>query len=407
MKVQKYKAMITTLAGCLGCAVTAFAFPNPEPEPELLWEFSQHYDIDSEKIFSNPDLVKRAETVDSILRTDTVTVVDIRGYASIDGPVALNRELAKGRAKATANWLTKSTKIDPSLIRITSNGEDWKMFDSLVCIDPDMPMKAELLEIVRSGSNILQKQRAMKALGGGSVWQYLAKYTLPEMRMSTVAINGYKFEVKMDQPEPRPVETVEVVEEVVVEEPVPAETEPLEEPWVHKLYVKTNAPAWLMLWVNAAVEYDLAPHWSVALPIYYSGWNYFTSKLKFRTFSVVPEVRYWLREDNMGFFVNGHLGLNLFNYAKGGEWRYQTYKGHTPALGGGVGLGYRWYFCKNHRWSMEAAVGCGVYRLDYSIFENIHNGLIVGRRQRTFFGIDQAALSFAYSFGVKQKGGKK
>lgn len=171
----------------------------------------------------------------------------------------------------------------------------------------------------------------------------------------------------------------------------------------HKIYVKSNAPAWLMLWVNAAVEYDLASHWSVALPIYYSGWDYFSSKLKFRTFSVVPEIRYWPRNDNMGFYVNGHLGLNQFNYAKGGEWRYQTYKGHTPALGGGVGVGYRWYFCKNHRWTMEASLGCGVYHLDYSIFQNIPNGLIVGRRKRTFFGIDQAALSFAYSFGVKRK----
>ena len=130
--------------------------------------------------------------------------------------------------------------------------------------------------------------------------------------------------------------------------------------YARHIYVKTNAPAWLLLWVNAGFEIDIAPHWSFNVPIYYSGWNYFTSKLKFRTFSVVPEFRWWPRKDNMGFFLNAHLGLNQFNYAKGGDWRYQTWHGHSPALGGGIGLGYRWNFCKNHRWSMEAAVGAGV-----------------------------------------------
>ena len=176
-----------------------------------------------------------------------------------------------------------------------------------------------------------------------------------------------------------------------------------ENEWSTNLYLKTNAPAWFMLWINAAVEYDLAPHWSVAIPLYYSGFNYFTRKLKFRTFSVVPEIRWWPQKNNTGFFLNAHFGMSLFNYAKGGEWRYQTYKGRTPALGGGVGLGYRWFFCHDHRWSMEAGIGAGVYSLDYSIFRNIPDGEIVGRRKRTFFGVDQASLSFEYSFGTKRK----
>ena len=173
------------------------------------------------------------------------------------------------------------------------------------------------------------------------------------------------------------------------------------------LYIKTNAPAWLMLWTNIAFEIDLAPHWSAQLPIYYSGFNYFRRDVKFRTFSFLPEVRWWSRADNTGFFANLHLGCGWYNYAKGGEFRYQDHDRNTPALGGGVGIGYRFYFCRDRRWTMEAAVGCGVYRLDYDIFRNIDNGLIMGREKRTFFGIDQAALSFSYSFGIEKKGGGK
>lgn len=379
------------------------AGPIPGPGSEILYNMQEKFAIDSDKINNTPRLNQLAAEVDSVIAKDSVTYVDIKGYASIDGPVSLNQRLAKARANSMSYWLRKNTNINPTLFRLTSDGEDWAMFDSIVKADPNMPAKEQVINIINSKKTVPQKQYALKTLQRGKVWQYLADVTFPEMRIAEVSLGGYhKFVVKIEEPIMEEEEVMEVVE--VVEEPVEVI---YEEPWIHKLYIKSNAPAWLMLWANAAVEYDFAPHWSVALPIYYSGWNYFTSKLKFRTFSVVPEVRWWPREDNMGFFLNAHLGMNLFNYAKGGEWRYQTYRGHSPALGGGVGLGYRWYFCKNHRWSMEAAVGCGVYHLDYSIFENVHNGLIVGRRQRVFFGIDQAALSFAYSFGVKQRGGAK
>lgn len=375
-----------------------------ESEPSILFKMKEYFDMDSTNIIRTAELRRLSIEVDSVLANDSVTYVDIRGYASIDGPVELNRRLAKGRAKAVSYWLTQTTKVDPSYIRITSNGEDWRMFDSLVSIDPKMPMKEEVLRISTSNLSIMQKQYRLKALDGGEVWAYLAKHQLPAMRIAEVKIGGFRKIVVLEEaPVEEEVEVVEVVEEVPVEPEVVFEPEY----WTRKMYIKTNAPAWLLLWINAAWEIDLAPHWSFNLPIYYSGFNYFKRTLKFRTFSVVPEVRWWPRADNMGFFLNGHLGMNLFNYAKGGDWRYQTYKGHTPALGGGIGLGYRWYFCKNHRWSMEAAVGAGVYRLDYSIFENKTNGQIVGRRKRTFFGVDQAALSFNYSFGVQRKEVKK
>lgn len=403
--------MFVTLLGAVLPATSQVTLPAPSPHqrimdvpgksPQVLFGIKEKFAMDSSRIVPAPELNRVAVTVDSIIRADSVTFVDIKGFASIDGPVALNRRLAKARAEAMAYWLKKSTNIDPTLISIYSNGEDWGMFDSLVRNDKNMPYREEVLNISRSYRSVAQKQYALKTLDGGRVWSYMAVNIFPEMRIAEVSVGGFKkFKVKIEQPiiEDIVEEVMEVVE-VIDEEPA--------DYWTRNLYVKTNAPAWLCLWINAAVELDLAPHWSVALPIYYSGFNYFTSKLKYRTFSVTPEVRYWPKAENMGFFVNGHFGMDLFNCADGGDERYQTYKGHTPALGGGVGIGYRWYFCKNHRWSMEAAVGAGVYKLDYSVFQNIHNGLIIDRRKKTWFGVDQAALSFEYSFGVQRKEVKK
>ena len=78
-----------------------------------------------------------------------------------------------------------------------------------------------------------------------------------------------------------------------------------------------------MLLANIAVEFDCAPHWSVQLPIYYSGFNYFTSRRKFRTFAIIPEARYWFRSDNQGWFAGAHLGMAYYNIALGGTTRYQ------------------------------------------------------------------------------------
>ena len=61
---------------------------------------------------------------------------------------------------------------------------------------------------------------------------------------------------------------------------------------------------------------------------------------------------------------------------------------------------------------MEASIGGGIYHLDYDMFLNRQDGLLYGRRSRTFYGIDQAALSLPYRFGIgsrrqaQKKGGE-
>ena len=97
----------------------------------------------------------------------------------------------------------------------------------------------------------------------------------------------------------------------------------------------------LLLIPNLAVELDLIPHLSLSLPVYYSSWNYFVYKVKFRTLSVNPELRAWLRADNLGFFAAAHCAVAYYNFASGGDYRRQSHSRSTPAVGGGVNVGYR------------------------------------------------------------------
>lgn len=178
-------------------------------------------------------------------------------------------------------------------------------------------------------------------------------------------------------------------------------------PVARRIIAKTNIPAWGMLWQNAAVEIDILPHFSFELPVYWSPYDYGKRTLKFRTFSAMPKFRYWPSADNDGFFVDIHGGFAYYNVALGGDKRYQDHDGDTPALGGGIGLGYRFRLPGAPRWKIELALGAGVYALDYDIFENTRNGLITDRRRRTFFGIDNFAVSLCYEFYVRPRSDRK
>lgn len=169
------------------------------------------------------------------------------------------------------------------------------------------------------------------------------------------------------------------------------------------VYLKTNAIGWGMLIPNVSVEMDMCKHCSVTLPIYYSAINYFSSEVKFRTLCFQPEMRYWFAENNNGWFGGAHFGIAWFNYANGGEWRFQDHNRHTPVIGGGLSGGYRLSVSKNQRWFMEFSLGVGIYKLHYDKFHNEPNGQLVETRKRTFFGVDQLAVSFAYRFELKNK----
>lgn len=190
---------------------------------------------------------------------------------------------------------------------------------------------------------------------------------------------------------------------------VPNEAPEVEE-WGRKLYLKTNALGLGLAIANISVDVDLAKHWSFTLPVYYSAWDYFKTTIKFRTFAVQPELRYWWSEANEGFFAGVHFGLAYYNFAVDGEYRYQDHYRRTPAVGGGISAGYRLSIDKNNRWQVEFTLGAGAYPLHYDKFYNTprtKDGVLIESIKKTYWGIDQAAVSFSYSFDMKKKGDKR
>ncbi|MBQ6571621.1 MAG: DUF3575 domain-containing protein [Alistipes sp.] len=170
-----------------------------------------------------------------------------------------------------------------------------------------------------------------------------------------------------------------------------------ENTWQAHTYLKTNLLGLGAAVANLSFEVDLGKHWSFNLPVYYSAWDYFTSTVKFRTFAVQPEFRFWTsKQGNNGLFVGAHFGMAYYNLALDGRFRYQDRNGDTPAIGGGMSLGYRMPLGKASRWKMEFSMGVGYYPLEYDLFQNVRNGALSHYEKRKYLGIDQATISLVY-----------
>ena len=419
MRIKKYYITFIFLLFCVG-----FTYAQ-EKRTEICVDFRVNSTVIDSAYSDNA--VRMREIIDfleAIRRDSTINIVEVSfcGAASPEGSDQLNRRLARGRLTALENLVRKEVDIPDSLITRNDSYIPWNYLKKQI-EDSDIIRTDEVIAILNESSllvdyhypNLHIDRRVVKLqkLDNGKVWQQINKLFFGQMRNASVVFITYKKELPAVQ---EPI----IVQDTVVAEPsteiAPDTTAIVEtivpkiEEWNRKLYLKTNALFWGMGMTNVSAEIDLAKHWSFALPVTYSAWNYFTSTVKFRTLAVQPEFRYWFNENNQKFFIGAHFGYAQYNVAVDGNYRYQDHDGKSPALGGGISVGYRMPISKSDKWHIEFSLGAGVYSLHYDKFYNTPNtkdGLMIESVKKTYWGIDQAAVSFSYSFDLKKKGGKR
>lgn len=355
-----------------------------------------------------------------IRQDSTVRIVEVSfcGAASPEGSYQLNRQLAQGRLSSLEKLVRQEVEIPDSVITRNDSYIPWDILKSLVQ-DSELTHKEEVLAILDEESRLVDYHHPnthidnrimkIKQLDEGRVWQQINRQFFSSMRNACTVIVTYRDEL---QTEPEVISQPVVSEAKTESEPAPvvvSEPEPVPEiitgteGWNRQLHVKTNAIGLAMAIANAGVEVDLAPHWSFTLPVYYSAWDYFKSTIKFRTFAVQPEFRYWFSENNHKFFIGVHFGYAQYNIAVDGNYRYQDHDGKSPALGGGISVGYRMPISKNDKWHIEFTLGAGAYRLHYDRFYNVNNGKLMDTHKKTYCGVDNAAVNISYRFNLNKR----
>jgi hypothetical protein len=358
---------------------------------------------------NNADSLKRiVEWVDEAKRNKMLDLVSVEfcGAVSPEGSVRFNRWLSNARLEALEKYVRNLIEIPEDIIVRNDHYIAWSELDEMVS-NSDMPNKDAILSIIRSenistGEQLDSRIGALKQLDNEVTWWKLYHTYFKHMRNAyTVLVtqkSDYALEYeKMMQPispyvdfsQPMPILPIMLVN-------------PAPEPDKRYMYIKTNLVGLGMLMANLGVEFDMGNKFSFVLPVYYSAVNYFKQTLKFRTFAVQPELRYWLKDNKDGFFVGAHAGFAYYNFAFDGKWRYQDKDGKTPTLGGGLSAGYRMPISKDENWKLEFALGAGIYPLHYDVFHNEYNGQLYDTRKKTYFGLDNVMIGISYRIPVKK-----
>lgn len=336
--------------------------------------------------------------------TITITGVSFCGSASPEGSYQVNHRLSRARLATLENLIRKEIDIPDSIITRDEDYIDWESLRAQVAAS-DIKYKETVLVVIDlerryvdypGGQHIDHRITKLKNIAGGSTWNELYKRYFKGLRYAYVM---FDIEKKAVLPPP----TLPVMEEPIdtlAEIPAPVTIEP---EWIPHVHIKTNTLGLALIVANAAVEIDIAKHWSFHLPFYYSALNYFVSTIKFRTMAVQPEFRFWFNKDNTGLFTGAHFTAMSYNIALHGDYRYQDHAGKVPALGGGISLGYRMPLNESGRWNLEFVLGAGVYNMHYDTFYNVKNGKHVATYKKTYWGLDNAAINLTYRFGIKKQ----
>ena len=347
----------------------------------------------------------------------SVTGIAFCGSASPEGGADLNQRLARGRLDALESYIRRRVSIPDSVISRDDSYIPWNSLRQQISASY-VPYKAKVLAVLTddaifgSENDLIISQ--LKSLDQGAVWTDLNSRYFAAMRNATAvfglqAMRTFHRPKPKTEPEPEPElepepEPEPMPQPEILPEPEPQPVAEILDFGTRRLFVKTNVVGLGMLVANVAAEIELSHHISVALPISYSAWDYFSATRKFRTFAIQPEVRYHFSKTD-GLFVGAHFGLAYYNFAFGGDFRTQDHDGSSPALGGGISLGYRLPISANRRWKIEFAVGAGVYRLHHDKFYNTDPtkaGMLALTERKTRFGLDQAALNIIYTFDLNK-----
>ena len=373
--------------------------------------------INSSKLES--DFQNNARTLETIRQDVTTTLQQdgavpdslvIISSASPDGSYEFNKLLAHNRAESTRTLILEMfPQFKNATIRIVCLEEDWDGLLQVLKAHPEFPQREEMMAVILDDKDVQSKEKSLRALKEG--WEHLLNNHIHALRNSSITLSVVMTATNADD---------EFVREKPVRETlnplsyayVPTfryEDKPLTFPiveksgWQRHLYLKTNTLGLGLAISNIGCEIDIAKHFSISIPVYYSALNYFTQTIKFRTLATQPEIRYWTNRNNDGLFFGIHGGVAQYNIAVDGDLRYQDHDGTSPALGGGLGIGYRLPISDNNRWHIEFALGAGIYKLHYDTFHNVHNGKLIDTYHYVYYGLDNAAINISYRFDLKKR----
>lgn len=179
-----------------GCTVKRYLVKESSSDND---EFSVKYKINLSRLIttysSNSEELKGLHTFIDGLQQDTlkkITAVNIMGYASPDGTININEDLAMDRAQDFRKYLNQN--YDMSKYGGSTRAEVYRWRETTEAIKAsDIPQKAAVLDVVNSDMTASAIEKKLKTMP--QAWSYLTKNILPQFRCVELCVkyNSWKI----------------------------------------------------------------------------------------------------------------------------------------------------------------------------------------------------------------------
>lgn len=183
-------------------------------------EYEIHYAINSStaspEMDQNGEELKRLDSFFDKLKQDTlrhVTNIAITGYASPDGTMAHNTELARQRAQQLSTWLCKRYGIKGTDITITSHVVPWSATTDAI-EHSSLKNSDKLVKLVNSNQAPMVIDNELKSQA--NAWTWLKEDILPDMRRTVVTVSYTEDRMESNReysPESQQPKEVVIIEE--------------------------------------------------------------------------------------------------------------------------------------------------------------------------------------------------
>lgn len=135
--------------------------------------------------------VRELQKLDSLMPDEDLAVirsVDIRGYASPEGPYEHNVMLASSRAGKFADYMVEKYALPRSIFTVEWTPEDWEGLEELLKRNRP-PHYEEALDIIRQYGVFEGRESQLMSLRGGTVYNRMKKEEFVWLRRIVVKIN--------------------------------------------------------------------------------------------------------------------------------------------------------------------------------------------------------------------------
>lgn len=158
----------------------------------------------------------------------------------------------------------------------------------------------------------------------------------------------------------------------------------------------------LTLTPNLGAEIGVGNRSTLSLSGSYNPWNLKGSaenNKKMVHWLVGAEYRYWLCEKFNGHFfglhaLGGRSNIGGYELPFWLEKDSKNYRYEGLNYGAGISYGYQWIL--NNRWSLEAILGLGYMRMDYTKYDCKTCGKKIGTFKKNYLGPTNAGISIIY-----------